>query len=273
MSILALDLDGTLLNKDKHVSQPNRAALQRAADAGHFIVPATGRALNAIPKEVMELPFVRYVISINGACVSDQKTGEILLRKEIPLSTALEVLDFAKQWDCTRDVYWNHSGWINREYYEHLEDYDLDEEVVNLIRATRNPVEDVEAFIREKNTPVQKLQLCFRNAKEREAAWHALDQRYENEILVSSSFRMNLELNATGADKGSALRFLAKHLGLDEQDTYAFGDSINDTAMIQKAGTGVAMGNADPKILAIADATTDTNENDGVARYIEEFIL
>ena len=272
MSILALDLDGTLLTGEKHISQRNREALQRAADQGHFVVPATGRALNAMPKEVLEQPFVRYVISINGACVSDRQTGEILHRCEIPLDTALGVLAFARRYDCMRDVYWNHTGWTNRAYFENLRYYNSDEEVVRLIQVTRKPIEDIEAFLKEKQSPVQKVQLCFRDMKEREAAWQEIEEAFP-EIVVTSSFRNNLELNARGADKGLALRFLARHLGLSENDTYAFGDSTNDLAMLRAAGTGVAMGNAAERIRQSADAVTDTNENDGVAKFIEDHIL
>lgn len=272
MSILALDLDGTLLNSEKHISARNRAALQKAADAGHFIVPATGRALNAMPREVLEQPFVRYVISINGACVSDQQTGRILLRREIALKTALGVLAFAKRYDCMRDVYWNHTGWTNREYFENLRYYNSDEEVVRLIQVTRKPIEDIEAFLREKQAPVQKVQLCFRNMDERAAAWKEIEAAFP-EIVVTSSFRNNLELNAHGADKGLALRFLANHLGLSETDTFAFGDSSNDLAMLRAAGTGVAMGNAADWIKENADTVTDSNENDGIAKYIEAHIL
>ncbi len=272
MSILALDLDGTLLNGEKHISARNRVALQKAADLGHFIVPATGRALNAMPKEVLEQPFVRYVISINGACVSDQQTGEILYRCEIPLDAALGVLDFAKRYDCMRDVYWNHTGWTNRAYFENLRYYNSDEEVVRLIQVTRNPIEDIEAFLKEKQAPVQKVQLCFRSMDERSQAWKEIEEHFP-EIVVTSSFRNNLELNAKGADKGLALMYLADHLGVDRTDTFAFGDSTNDLAMLRAAGTGVVMGNAADRIKENADAVTDTNENDGVAKFIEENIL
>lgn len=272
MSILALDLDGTLLNGEKHISDRNRLALQMAADSGHFIVPATGRALNAMPKEVLSQPFVRYVISINGACVSDQQTGQILFRKEIELETALGVLDFARRYDCMRDVYWNHTGWTNRAYFENLRYYNSDEEVVRLIQVTRKPIEDIEIFLKEKQAPVQKVQLCFRNMEERAAAWKEIEEAFP-EIVVTSSFRNNLELNARGADKGLALMFLADHLGVDRTDTYAFGDSTNDLAMLRAAGTGVVMGNAADPIKENADAVTDTNENDGVAKFIEEHIL
>ena len=83
MKLIALDLDGTLLNSDKVVSQRNFAALSRAAEQGHVIVPATGRALRAIPEQVMAFPFLHYAITINGAKVSDTRSGAVFLRAEI----------------------------------------------------------------------------------------------------------------------------------------------------------------------------------------------
>ena len=95
MKLIALDLDGTLLNSGKVVSRRNFAALSLAAEQGHVIVPATGRALRAIPEQVMAFPFLHYAITINGAKVSDMRTGEALLRAEIALDTCLRLLDFA----------------------------------------------------------------------------------------------------------------------------------------------------------------------------------
>ena len=99
MKLIALDLDGTLLNSDKVVSQRNFAALSRAAEQGHVIVPATGRALRAIPEQVMAFPFLHYAITINGAKVSDTRSGAVLLRAEIALDTCLRLLDFAARYD------------------------------------------------------------------------------------------------------------------------------------------------------------------------------
>ena len=110
MKLIALDLDGTLLNSEKVISAGNFAALSLAAEQGHMIVPATGRALRAIPEQVMALPFLRYAITINGAKVSDTRTGETLLRAELALDTCLRLMDFAGRYDAMYDCYWNDTG-------------------------------------------------------------------------------------------------------------------------------------------------------------------
>lgn len=157
MKLIALDLDGTLLNSGKVVSQRNFAALSLAAEQGHVIVPATGRALRAIPEQVMAFPFLHYAITINGAKVSDMRTGEALLRAEIALGTCLRLLDFAARYDAMYDCYWNDTGWADRAFLERVRYYNADEEVVALLRRTRAPVDDLKAFLCENGQPVQKV--------------------------------------------------------------------------------------------------------------------
>ena len=273
MKIIALDLDGTLLDAEKRLTPRTRLALQRAAERGHLIVPATGRALRAIPEEVLSLPFVRYVISINGASVSDEQTGQRLYAADIPKETALAVIEFAKRYDCMSDCYWRDTGWSNRAFLERVRYFcPQDEAVVNLILRSRQPVEDLEQMIREQADAVQKVQLCFRDLDEREIARGAIQARFP-EIVVTSSFVNNLELNWKTADKGRGLLVLADCLGLPREDTIAFGDSSNDLTMLRAAGVGVAMGNASEEIKAACDAVTAPNTADGVAQYLEQYVL
>ena len=272
MKVIALDLDGTLLNPLKELTPRTRRALTAAAEQGHFIVPATGRALRAIPEEIMALPFVRYVISINGASVSDEKTGERLYRAEIPKDTALALMDFAKRFDCMYDCYWQDTGWANRRFLDRVRYYNADEQVVKLILRSRQPVDDLESLISAQAESVQKVQLCFRDPAERDAARASVRSQFP-EIVTTSSFQNNLELNWKTADKGRGLLHLAQHLGLRREDTLAFGDSSNDLAMLRAAGCGVAMGNASDEVKAACAAVTAPNTEDGVAVYLEEHIL
>ena len=272
MKLIALDLDGTLLNSGKVVSRRNFAALSLAAEQGHVIVPATGRALRAIPEQVMAFPFLHYAITINGAKVSDMRTGEALLRAEIALGTCLRLLDFAARYDAMYDCYWNDTGWADRAFLERVRYYNADEEVVALLRRTRAPVDDLKAFLCENGPPVQKVQLCFRDMAERETALSEIAAAFP-EILVTSSFRNNLELNAADADKGKALLSLAQHLSIPAANTIAFGDSSNDLRMLRAAGTSVAMGNAAPEVRAACDYVTETNDRDGVAAFLHTHVL
>ena len=244
MKLIALDLDGTLLNSDKVVSERNAAALSLAAEQERSLQPT--KYWRAIPEQVMAFPFVHYAITINGAKVSDTRTGQALLRAEIALDTCLRLLDFVGRYDAMYDCYWNDTGWVDRSFLERVRYYNSDEEVVTLLRTTRAPVDDLKAFLRENGQPVQKVQLCFRDMAERETARAEIAAAFP-EILVTSSFRNNLELNAADADKGRALLALAQHLGIPAADTIAFGDSSNDLRMLRAAGTSVAMAMPRPR--------------------------
>lgn len=272
MKIIALDLDGTLLTYDKRLTEKTKDVLMAASEQGHWIVPATGRALKAIPEAVLSLPFLRYVISINGASVSDQLTGEKLYSANIPTKIALELMEYAKQFDCMYDCYWQDTGWSNRTFLDRIWHYHTDEEVVRLILNSRQPVDDLEQMISKQAESVQKVQLCFRDLEERKAAKHGIEAHFP-EIVATSSFQNNLELNWITADKGKGLLHLAGHLGLDASDTIAFGDSSNDLSMLRAAGTGVAMGNASEEVKSVCDAVTLTNDQDGVASYLEQHLL
>lgn len=270
--IIALDLDGTLLTYDKQITRRTYTALEKAAEQGHYIVPATGRALHALPEVVRSLPFVHYAITINGACVSNTDTGEKLLRCELARDRALAVMEFSKNYDCMYDCYWNDAGWSERAFLERIDYFNSDEAVKKLILQTRRPVDDLFQKVRDEMETVQKVQLCFREVPTRNAAWMDIVTAFPD-MTVSASFRNNLEINHKMATKGNALRVLARKLGVSERDTIAFGDSSNDLTMLQSAGVGVAMGNAAEAVKAISKAVTDTNENDGVAQWLEAHVL
>ena len=134
------------------------------------------------------------------------------------------------------------------------------------------PVDDLEADVLDRTESIQKLQLCFRDLDERNAAKEMIRRQFPD-IIATSSFRNNLELNWKTADKGRALLILADHLGIPKNHTIAFGDSSNDAAMLKAAGTGVAMANASDELKAICDAVTASNDQDGVAVYLEQYVL
>ena len=108
--IVALDLDGTLLDSGKNLSVANRDALVAAAERGIHIVPTTGRFFGGMPESVRELPFVRYAITVNGAQVYDRETDTAIVREELPLGTALAVMRYLDGFDVIYDCYQDNWG-------------------------------------------------------------------------------------------------------------------------------------------------------------------
>ena len=112
IKIISLDLDGTLLDSRKRLSEKNRIALQAAAEKGVLIVPTTGRFFGMMPEAIRELPFVRYAITINGAQVYDRQTDTAIVREEIPLDMAIDLMRLIDGYDVIYDCYRGNWGWM-----------------------------------------------------------------------------------------------------------------------------------------------------------------
>lgn len=268
--LILADLDGTLLDEEKHLTPRSRAALERAAAAGCQVVIATGRFFGGVPDFLKELPFLRYFILMNGAKVYDRETDTVLYRAEIPLETAQAVYHLLEPLDCTIDCYQNDRGIMPRSYLEHLERYIPDPISRMIVAPNRAPVDDFLAAIAAGGDTVQKMQSFFPDLALRPQVMELLSQHFP-QLIQSISLPTNLELNAPGATKGDALAALCRHLGLDLLESAAFGDGTNDLTMIQNAGVGVAMANANPQVLQCADLVAPSNREDGVAQILEKW--
>ncbi len=134
LKILALDMDGTLLDSEKRISERNFAALREANDKGMVVVPTTGRFFNGIPSAVRDLPFIRYAITINGAQVYDRTGDVVIAREEIPSGTALALMEYLDNFNVIYDAYIDNWGFINRDFYERVEDYVPDPHYISLVK-------------------------------------------------------------------------------------------------------------------------------------------
>ena len=274
--IIALDLDGTLLDSEKRLSEVNRAALARAAEKGVLIVPTTGRFFGMMPPAVRDLPFVRYAITINGAQVYDRATDTAIVRDEIPLETALGIMETLDRYDVIYDCYRQNWGWMTAALQDKAADYATNEHYLKMVREFRRPVPELKAYLRETaaDGDVQKIMLFARREEgrgKREESCGVLNAiRAEMaekfpEIKVTASTWNNIELNIATAHKGNALKRFAEHLGLTLGNCMAFGDGMNDFTMVEAAGLGVAMANAEPEVKRVAKWIAPSNDEDGVA--------
>lgn len=268
--LILADLDGTLLDESKRLTPRSRAALERAAASGAQVVIATGRFFGGVPDFLRELPFLRYFILMNGAKVYDRETDTVLYRAEIPTETLLAVCRLLEPLDCTVDCYQNDRGLMPRRYYDRAE-YFLPDPISRLVvLPNRTPVDDLPAAVTAGGPWVQKIQCFFPHLELRPQVMALLKERFP-QLIQSISLPANLELNAPGATKGDALEALCRHLGLDLVESAAFGDGTNDLTMLQRAGVGVAMANADPQTLQCADLIAPSNREDGVAQILEQW--
>ena len=250
--LIALDLDGTLLNSDKQLTQQNAQALACAAARGIEIVPTTGRFFSGMPEIIRSLPYLHYAITINGAAVYDVRQDADIARAEIPLPLAVEIKRYLDTLPVIYDCYMNNWGWMTRAMQLRADAFAPDEHYLRMIRNLRTPVDDLKSYLLETGRDVQKIQLFLTDPALRLTLLRQLGGQFEG-LCVSSSVPNNIEINSTDANKGEALRKLAAHLGLDISQTMAIGDGLNDLSMLRAAGIGVAMENACPEDKQEAD--------------------
>ena len=270
--IIALDLDGTLLNSNKELTERSYRALEAAAARGIEIVPTTGRFYNAMPQAIRDLPFVNYAITINGAQVQNVRTGQVLYRAEIPWQQAVEIMTFLDTLPVVYDCFMDDGAWMTAALQEKIDDYTDNSYYRKMVRQLRTAVPELKAFVTGLAHDVQKSQFFTMDAGLRARMLCELPQMFPG-IVTSSALKHNVEINQARANKGEALLALASHLGCGAENVMSFGDGLNDLSMIKAAGTGVAMANAEDEVKACADYITDDCDHDGVAAAIEKFCL
>ena len=268
--ILFTDLDGTLLNSDKLVSEGNRAAIERLLQAGHYLVVATGRPTKSAFKVVQKLGLTMpgcYMIAYNGCVIFDCSKEEIWMEKTLPMEHVRYLFEEAEkaglyiQTYGENDIILTNCDGPELQYYTKGNRNTLNCEVC----------EDVcEAIGKEPN----KVLLIDMNEEGILTFWKEHREWEEGKCESTFSCREFLEYLPLGVSKGSAVRTLCEMLGVDIVNAYAAGDERNDISMIEAAGVGVAMKNAVPEAKAVADYVTENdNEHDGIAEVIDRLII
>ncbi len=274
--IIALDLDGTLLDSNKTITPRTFEALRLASEAGIEIVPATGRFFTGMPRVVRELPFLHYAITINGARVFDLRSGEVVYQSEIPIGRAVEIMSHLERWPVVYDCYMDDRGWMTAAMKGNVIQYTQEMQLVRLVRDLRQSVPELKRFLLDyapthPGVGVQKISVFTGEESLRKTISAELAAAF-GDIVVSSSMATNLEINSRTAHKGLALWALADRLGVPHEATMAFGDGLNDVQMLDYAGVAVAMQNSMSEVFAHADLIAPDNDHDGVAQVIEKLL-
>lgn len=269
IKMIGLDLDGTLLTSDKKLLPYTRQVLAEAIGRGILVLMATGRPFTGIPEELRSFPGIRYALTSNGARILDTLTGEVLIEHLLPLKSAKKALEILQKYDTLQEVYFNGQGYAEKEKLERISRYHHNPHMWEYVRKTRKPVLDLSELIARENQDMDKVQALFADMDELAQAWQELE-RYEDLVLVSS-LGYNIEINAVGVEKGEGLIKLGELLSIRPEEIMACGDGDNDIGMLEKAGIGVAMGNAEDKVKAAADYIAETNDEEGAAKAIVKY--
>lgn len=267
--LIGLDLDGTTLTTDKKLTPHTKEVLEACIRQGIEVLPATGRVWSGIPEELMKMEGVHYVISSNGAAVVELATGKAVYTNGIAWDRALEVFDILERYDTFYDAYAEGNGWCEARFYENLNDYGIEPLIQRLVKSSRTCIEDLREWVKEHKSPIEKINMFFRDEEKRQQAFRELSGIPD--LAVTCSLTNNLEINHCTCNKGDALLNLGKILGISMEQIMACGDGNNDLEMVRNAGVGVAMENGEDSVKEAADYVTVTNDEEGVARAIELF--
>ena len=272
IKIIGLDLDGTLLNDKKEITSRTKDVLTKAMAAGVIVLPATGRPLSGVPEELLELPGIRYALTANGARIVDTKENKILWEKLVPADISRRILKIMEDYDTLREICYEGKSFAEADNLRNIGKYITDKPMAEYVLRTRTAVPDLwDKVEKMQDRGMDKVQGVFAVHEEKQEA-HARIMEL-GELSVSGAMGNNLEVNAPGINKGAGLLKLGELLGIEKEEIAAFGDGNNDLQMIEMAGFGVAMDNGLPEVKKIADYITDTNNEDGVAKVIERFVL
>lgn len=264
--LIAVDVDGTLINSDGIITTRTRYALIAATRAGHEVMIVSGRPTYGLRKQAEALLFDELggiLSAYNGGQLYDFKNKEVLKNHPMDYDLTMEILEFSKSLDL--EVMVPHGEYIYTDdpdnFYSNRESDMLDMEI-SVIKDIRDRLD----FVPNK--------LLFAQDPEKiDPEIEKLFDKFGDKTVQVKSARFFHEVVPLGLSKGSSILEACNIFGIDKKDVIVFGDEMNDVSMFEVAGTGVAMGNAVDTIKSMADFVTKTNNEDGIAHYLENFLL
>lgn len=264
--LLVLDLDGTLTNSKKEITRHTKETLIKAQEAGLKVVLASGRPTYGVAPLANELELQKYegyILAYNGGEIIDWKTRELMYEKQLDSDLLPYLYRCAKENDFAIVTYENE--YVLTEKPD--DEYVLKEALLNVMK-----IKKVDNFLEAVKHPITKCLIVGEPSRlallEKE-----MYEKLKDRMGVFRSEPYFLELVPKGIDKAQSLSVLLEEIGMTKNEMIAIGDGFNDLSMIQYAGLGIAMENAQDVVKQAADFITLSNEENGVAYAVEKFYL
>ena len=260
--LIAADIDGTLTDDARSVSERNIRAIEAARQKGVLVTLATGRGVKGTKAIADCIGLSGPAIQFGGAWVTDTRDGSTLLFHGMAPALVHDVLEYA------------HTLGVHAQIYQgDAVIYEKKSERAERYTAYQDLPFRVDPELRSKvcdNVP--KVLVIVPAAAEPETR-RLFTEKFAGRAAVSRSAPEYVEINAIGTTKENALQWLTDRLGIPQADTCALGDSYLDIGMLRWAGTGVCMANGVPEAKAAADVIAPACADDGLAQFIEQYVL
>lgn len=276
VKLIALDLDGTLLNSCGYISDKTLIAIKMAIEKGIQVVPATGRSVGLICEEIKSMDGIKYAISSNGAAVVNLRENKVIFSNLITIDILRKITKIIKEYPIVVEFYSNGYAYIDEDVFINPSRYGLTEKSLSFMSSNHKLVGNIFSIVENREecewiNSVEKLNIPFLKADMKDRVFNSL-LCVSDQLKITSSGEDNLEINAPNANKGDGLEKLTELLKINLNETAAVGDNNNDIEMLQKAGIGIAMGNANENIKRKADFITLDNDNNGAAEAILQIL-
>lgn len=273
IKLIAIDLDGTLLDSEGFLSKENKEAIQKAKEKGVRVVLCTGRPLRAMTHLLAEAELMDeedIAITYNGGLIQKSKTGEVIHEMTHNREESLDIYQLGQKLNLP-------VNFIDLDYvYEPA--YPKGAESIYMTSHQEVPKENALEYV---NLDIDNLPKPFkinkivmsRPSEELDAAIPEIPDEYYDKYNIYKSQSFILEVLPLNVDKGFSMRLIGKELGLEKEEIMGIGDQENDLSLVENAGLGIAMENAIGPVKEAADYITYSNDANGVAHAIKKFVL
>ena len=285
--LVAIDLDGTMLNSYGIVTQNTKDVIEKVQEKGIEVIIASGRPIDSIKTIAKEIKSEKYFISGNGAIIYDIKKDEIIYENTLKKSKILDIVKICEENSIYYNIYTEKEILAKSLNYNVLYYYkeNLNKEEKN--KTHIKIVEDLYKYLEERDEKVIKVTICDNSKLIFNSILKKVKTIEEIEVLEVSHMSRKMirqgteevpieyyytEISAKNVDKWNAIEILAEKLNVKREEIVAIGDNMNDEKMIKEAGLGIAMGQSSPKITKISNYITDSNNEEGVANALKYII-
>lgn len=267
IKLAAIDLDGTLLSDGKSLCEGAAEIIEEANRRGIHILPITGRPFAGIPECVKKLNAVEYYITSNGAQIIDAKSERSIYSNAIPNEKAIRIMEILRSFPCLFEPFCDSVGYTEQHIFDFYMSRFKGTPLEEYFLASRKICGGYDEIFSDKSKCADEFFVTCSDENTRKRLMTEVEKL--GGIQFCTHRDKFLEISETGADKGNALKYFCRHIKIDISETIAFGDGANDIPLLEAAGIGVAMENAEPRLKEYADMIAKSNNENGVCEVLK----
>lgn len=265
---VALDLDGTVLLDDGSMTKRTENAIQTAILNGIHIIVASGRCFDSLPECLKNIEEIEFAVTSNGASVYKIDGGKCIKSYPVPSEAVDYIVKKYNEQNIAFEVFYKGRAFASAYFINNTDEYGFSENVGEYIKTTRNPVEDIYAFISNHKNELESIDVIAADKSDSQRIFEDISALPG--VYVTTSISGRIEISSENAGKHRGLEFVLEQLGISREETAAFGNADNDMEMLHFAKYGFAVSDASENCKMAADFIIPPSFDDGVASVLEQ---